>query len=100
MHPEVGMQFRLANLVRNGICAVGTWMELFDSGVVHVLANAGFDWFCIDTEHSPLDETQLCTCVCAAASAGISPVVRVRQNDEAMIKLAQEPVRRSDGSVA
>jgi len=82
------MEFKLAKLVKNGVPAIGTWVELCDSGVVQVLANAGFDWACIDTEHNPFDETQLYTCICVAKKAGISPIVRVRKNDESLIKLA------------
>ncbi|MHB9071612.1 MAG: HpcH/HpaI aldolase family protein [Sedimentisphaerales bacterium] len=81
------MEFRLAKLVKNGAPAIGTWVELCDSGVVQVLANAGFDWVCIDMEHNPFDESQLHTCICVAQNAGISPVVRVRKNDESLIKL-------------
>ncbi len=82
------MDFKLAKLVKSGVPAVGTWMEFFDPCVIQVLAIAGFDWVCIDTEHNPFDENQLYTCIYIARNAGISPIVRVRKNDESLIKLA------------
>ena len=82
------MEFKLAKLVKNGTPAIGTWMTLSDPGIIYILANAGFDWVWVDTEHNPFNETQLQAVIYAARAAGISPIVRVRKNDESLIKFA------------
>ena len=35
--------------------SIGSWITLGHMGIVEVMAGAGFDWLCIDLEHSVID---------------------------------------------
>ena len=63
----------------------------FGGGVIssgaeaELLALAGFDFFVLDTEHVAVDREQLTNIVRAADAAGITPIVRVRENQQVEI---------------
>ena len=60
-------------------------MKLTDPAVPELLALAGFDFFVLDTEHVAVDREQLTNIVRAADAAGITPIVRVRENQQVEI---------------
>ncbi len=35
--------------------SIGTWLTLNHISVAEILADAGFDWLCVDMEHSVTD---------------------------------------------
>ncbi len=75
----------LKKKIQNGESAVGTFMKLTDPAVPELLALAGFDFFVLDTEHVAVDREQLTNIVRAADAAGITPIVRVRENQQVEI---------------
>ena len=75
----------LKEKIRNGESAIGTFVKLTDPAVPELLALAGFDFFVLDTEHVAVDREQLSNIVRAADAAGITPIVRVRENQQVEI---------------
>ena len=75
----------LKKKIQNGESAIGTFVKLTDPAVPELLALAGFDFFVLDTEHVAVDREQLSNIVRAADAAGITPIVRVRENQQVEI---------------
>ncbi len=50
-----------------------------------VASRCGFDYGCVDTQHSPLDFTNSVEMITAILFAGASPIVRVPRNDPGII---------------
>ena len=75
----------LKKKIKNGESAIGTFVKLTDAAVPELLALAGFDFFVLDTEHVAVDREQLTNIVRAADAAGITPIVRVRENNQVEI---------------
>lgn len=75
----------LKEKICNGESAIGTFVKLTDPAVPELLALAGFDFFVLDTEHVAVDREQLTNIVRAADAAGITPIVRVRENQQVEI---------------
>ncbi len=67
--------------LRAGECVYGTAIEdRHDPEVVVLLARAGFDFFFIDTEHSPAGYKDIQNLCRVARSFGLVPLVRVTEN--------------------
>lgn len=76
---------RLKAMLAQGQSVIGTFVKLTDPAVPEILALAGFDFFVLDTEHVAVDREQLTNIVRAADAAGITPLVRVRENQQVEI---------------
>jgi 4-hydroxy-2-oxoheptanedioate aldolase len=78
---------RFKAALRDGKAQIGLWGSLPSNYTAEVVAGAGFDWFLIDTEHTPADiETVLRMVQAVSAYPGTEPVVRVPWNDMVTIK--------------
>ena len=72
--------------LREGRQLVGLWSSLSSAAATEILADSGFDWILIDTEHAP-NETPMVADQLRAASLGTaSPVVRPAWNDQVILK--------------
>ena len=38
--------------------SIGSWITLGHLSIVEIMADAGFDWLCVDLEHSVIDYLQ------------------------------------------
>ncbi len=76
---------RLKAMLAQGQSVIGTFVKLTDPAIPEILALAGFDFFVLDTEHVAVDREQLTNIVRAADAAGITPLVRVRENQQVEI---------------
>ncbi|MEM7079949.1 MAG: aldolase/citrate lyase family protein [Pseudomonadota bacterium] len=66
---------------RRGEQTIGCWLSL---GCVHsaeMMANAGFDWICVDMQHGILDYTDLTRMLPAISTTDTIPIVRVPWNE-------------------
>jgi 4-hydroxy-2-oxoheptanedioate aldolase len=73
--------------IKAGRSQIGLWSTLATSATVEVLAGAGFDWLCLDTEHAPNELPMVLSQLQAAAAGGPAhPIVRVPWNDMVTIK--------------
>lgn len=66
---------------------IGLWNTIGGNTVPEMLAGCGFDWVVIDTEHSPVEVTEVLPALQAfAAYPSVTPVVRPAANDTVLIK--------------
>ena len=72
--------------LRAGRQQIGLWCTLPGGYAAELLAGAGFDWLCLDTEHSPGDPLTVLTQLQAVAPYPVAPVVRPASNDAVLIK--------------
>ncbi|MEZ0497302.1 aldolase/citrate lyase family protein [Sphingomonas sp. IW22] len=64
----------------------GLWLALADQYSAEVCAGAGFDFFVLDGEHSPLDLRTILHQLQAIAGYAVTPVVRPATDDPVLIK--------------
>ena len=66
----------------------GLWLSLGSADIAEALAHAGFDWLCIDMEHSPNDAHDVVAQLRAIAAAHLpsEPIVRVPSHDAWLVK--------------
>lgn len=65
---------------------IGSWISIGSTSVAEIMAEAGFDWLCIDIEHTSIDYSKVEELIVAIQSKGIKAYVRVGGNDEIIIK--------------
>ena len=66
--------------------SIGSWITLNHFSIVEIMADAGFDWLCVDLEHSVIDYYEAEILIATIQAKGITPFVRVGHNDESIIK--------------
>lgn len=76
---------KLKSLIGQDKAAVGSWVTLSDAAVVELMGLAGFDFALIDIEHASLDYQTVENMIRAAEMVGITPLVRVGQNQENVV---------------
>ena len=65
---------------------LGSWITIGHPSVAEVMANAGFDWLCIDLEHSVTDYFEAQQLIMAIQGKGLKAFVRVGENNTRIIK--------------
>ena len=65
---------------------VGSWITLNNPAIAEIMAEAGFDWLCVDMEHSVTDYFEAQNLIAAIQSKGIKAYVRVGENNTRIIK--------------
>lgn len=76
---------KLKEKLFQGNVAFGSFLKLVDPAVVEIVANAGFDFVIIDQEHGPIGLENTQNMIRAAEVSGITPVVRISNNEEHLI---------------
>jgi len=66
----------------------GTWISSSSPVSLDVLKRMGFEWFMIDTEHAPVNPETLAAMVSQLGADGPTPLVRVGNVDQYLIKQA------------
>jgi 4-hydroxy-2-oxoheptanedioate aldolase len=79
-------QNSLKRALHSGQTQIGLWHGLFHPYVTELLAGTGFDWLCLDAEHSPSDHHNLLAQLQALAAYPVAPVVRAVSDDVYLIK--------------
>ena len=79
---------KLKKALHEGKTVFGPFMKLSDPAVVEIFGHAGFDFVIIDLEHGPLSTETAQNMVRAAELAGITPIIRVSENDPGQISRA------------
>lgn len=64
----------------------GSWITLNHPSIAEIMADAGFDWLCIDMEHSVTDYFEAQQLILAIQSKGLKAFVRVGENNTRIIK--------------
>ncbi|MFD3275476.1 HpcH/HpaI aldolase family protein [Aquirufa echingensis] len=66
--------------------SIGSWLTLSNYSVAEIMADSGFDWLCIDLEHTVTDFAETQQLILAIQSKGIKAFVRVGENNSLIIK--------------
>lgn len=77
---------RFRDAIRTGRTQIGLWCTLSNAFAVEVVADAGFDWLLLDTEHSPGDVLTALSQLQALGGHMPTPIVRPATNDPVLIK--------------
>jgi 4-hydroxy-2-oxoheptanedioate aldolase len=64
---------------------IGAWLSVANPGTAELMANAGFDWLCVDLQHGLIDYGDLRSMLPAISTTDTVPIVRVSWNDPAQI---------------
>jgi len=75
----------LKDKLKNGDVVLGPFVNLSSGALIEIAAYAGFDFVILDTEHGPLDVSSAEDLCRVAQGVGITPIVRVRENDPPQI---------------
>lgn len=65
---------------------LGSWLTLSSPAIAEIMADAGFDWLCVDLEHTSTDYKEAQLLIMAIQSKGLKAFVRVGGNDPLIIK--------------
>ena len=71
--------------LRAGQPAIGGWLGVPSSYSAEVMANQGFDWLCIDTQHGAIDFSSALPMLQAISLTSTMPFVRVPWNEPSII---------------
>lgn len=77
-------KFKLA--LKQGKPQIGIWSSLCSHIAAETLADAGFDWVLVDTEHSPNELPMVQNQLDALTGGTAEPIVRPAWNDTVLIK--------------
>jgi 2-dehydro-3-deoxyglucarate aldolase len=80
------MRKSLKTKLRNKELILGSWVTIGHTSVVEIMAKAGFDFLTVDMEHSSITLYQAAQLVQVIDLAGVSPLVRVGENNANLIK--------------
>jgi len=75
------MMATLRDKLCSGASVIGAWLTVPSPQIAEVLASCGFDWLCVDLEHSPVDETAALLSFIAAERHNVAPIVRLPSAD-------------------
>jgi len=79
---------RLKRVLDEGKTSLGVWQMIPGSNVSRLMARCGADWVLVDQEHGNIDDSAMHEAVAAIAACGISPIVRIPDNQGWMAKRA------------
>jgi 4-hydroxy-2-oxoheptanedioate aldolase len=77
---------RFKRALKSGEAQIGIWSSLGSPIVAEILADSGFDWVLLDTEHSPNELPNVLAQLQSMSGGSASPIVRVAWNDMVTIK--------------
>jgi len=66
--------------------SIGSWITLNHFSIAEIMADAGFDWLCVDMEHSVTDYAEAQQIISAIQAKGLKAFVRVGENNTRIIK--------------
>ena len=66
--------------------SIGSWITLNHISIAEIMADAGFDWLCVDLEHSVTDYFEALQLIATIQGKGLKAFVRVGENNTRIIK--------------
>ena len=66
--------------------SIGSWITIGHPSIAEIMADAGFDWLCIDLEHTVTDYFEAQQLIMAIQGKGLKAFVRVGENNARIIK--------------
>lgn len=76
----------LKNKLSKKELTIGSWITLSDPAIAEIMSRSGFDWLTVDMEHSGLSFNQAQGIIRIIDLYGITPFVRVMENNPDLIK--------------
>ncbi|MBI5441400.1 MAG: hypothetical protein HY900_09345 [Deltaproteobacteria bacterium] len=83
-------QNRILTALRNGATPLGMQMYTRSPDLIEIVGYSGFDFVMIDMEHSRVNPETMVQCIRAAEASGLTPLVRVPENNASLIRSAVE----------
>jgi 4-hydroxy-2-oxoheptanedioate aldolase len=77
---------RFKHALAAGQVQIGLWSSLCSAIAADAIADSGFDWVLLDSEHSPNELPDLLTQMMAFSASHTTPIVRPAWNDTVLIK--------------
>lgn len=77
---------RLKSKLANKQVTIGSWITLGHLSIAEIMADAGFDWLCVDLEHSVINYYEAEVLIASIQSKGLFSYVRVGENNPTIIK--------------
>jgi 4-hydroxy-2-oxoheptanedioate aldolase len=74
--------------IRAGQASIGSFMGLGSPNVAELLAQAGFDWLVVETEHNGLDSAEIQHMLMAMSGTDTMPIVRIPSANPVFIQRA------------
>lgn len=79
---------RVKQVLKEGRPAIGAFLNIPSIATAEIMANVGWDWLVVDTEHGAIDVNTMHDMFIAISTTDTVPMCRVRDNDPAVIKQA------------
>ena len=76
----------LKSKLKNSELTIGSWLTINHQSVVEIMATAGFEWLCIDIEHSAISISEVLNLIGHIQGNGMQALVRVNENNPVIIK--------------
>lgn len=76
----------LKEKLKNNELTIGSWITIGHPAIVEIMAGAGFDWLCIDMEHTDIDLSMCVLLIRTIQGKGLKALIRVSKNEEVIIK--------------
>jgi len=77
---------KLKTAFSNNMQTYGSWITMSHVLIPEIMSQAGFDWLCIDMEHSSMELGDLLPLIISVENNGMVPLVRVGENNSNLIK--------------
>ncbi|MBN2062391.1 MAG: hypothetical protein JW882_18460 [Deltaproteobacteria bacterium] len=81
---------RVLEGLKKGKVPLGMQMYTHDPDLIEIVGYAGFDFVMIDMEHCRVNPETMVNCIRAAEASGLTPIVRVTENNAGLIRAAVE----------
>jgi 2-dehydro-3-deoxyglucarate aldolase len=72
--------------INNSTISIGSWITLNHPSIAEIMADASFDWLCVDMEHSVIDYSEAERLIATIQAKGLIAYVRVGENNPRIIK--------------
>ena len=76
----------LKRKLADGQLTLGSWLTINHRAVVEIMGTAGFEWLCLDIEHSAIGIGDVANMVAHIQANGMQALVRVNENNPDIIK--------------
>lgn len=77
---------RFKSAIKQGKLQIGLWNSLCSAFATDVIADSGFDWILLDTEHAPNEIPNVMAQLQALSTSTATPIVRPAWNDTVLLK--------------
>ena len=76
----------LKQKLKNNKLTLGSWITISNPLIPEILSPAGFDWLCVDLEHTSIELNELLPIIISIENQKMTPLVRVGENNPNLIK--------------